>query len=112
MLWHVHKAYEASWRPRCALLHAGAGQGDATPMLERIQAPLAPLVVRQTPELLAAPSSRTAEARGLGHGLLMLLERVMGFEPTTTSLGSWCSTPELHPQNGPTAKARMRRRFS
>lgn len=25
------------------------------------------------------------------------MERVMGFEPTTSSLGSWRSTPELHP---------------
>lgn len=30
-----------------------------------------------------------------------VLERVMGFEPTAHSLGSCCSTPELHPQNGP-----------
>ena len=26
-----------------------------------------------------------------------IMERVMGFEPTTSSLGSWHSTAELHP---------------
>lgn len=26
------------------------------------------------------------------------MERVMGFEPTTSTLATWCSTPELHPR--------------
>src|SRR5439155_12470535 len=32
-------------------------------------------------------------------------ERATGFEPVTSSLGSWHSTPELRPQSPPVAKA-------
>ena len=31
---------------------------------------------------------------------LILLERAMGFEPTTPTLARLCSTPELHPRSG------------
>ena len=31
----------------------------------------------------------------------MILERVMGLEPTTTTLATWSSTTELHPQGTP-----------
>jgi hypothetical protein len=41
----------------------------------------------------ARPKRKTGPKDGAG-----LEERAMGFEPTTSSLGSWHSTPELRPR--------------
>src|SRR5215216_274864 len=44
-------------------------------------------------------SSQSGSARETGH--LRILERAMGFEPTTLTLARLCSTPELHPRSMP-----------
>ena len=35
--------------------------------------------------------------------LIFMMERAMGFEPTTPTLARLCSTPELHPHPAPGA---------
>src|SRR5215207_8490530 len=49
-----------------------------------------------SPALEAAPSAEEGSPK-LGVGCYLRLERAMGFEPTTSSLGSWHSTTELRP---------------
>ena len=49
---------------------------------------------------------RPSESPDRGPKSLKELERAMGIEPTTRSLGSYCSTTELHPRRSKTLARR------
>ena len=53
--------------------------------------------LRRRIEKPSKPACRDLGHAVCGRNLLKILERVMGIEPTTRSLGSYCSTTELHP---------------
>ena len=57
-----------------------------------------------TPPAPARDSGRAIHVGVPAHHGTHLEERAMGFEPTTSSLGSWHSTPELRPRIGQNAR--------